>query len=206
MELVENGTFSFLQSWFSRFWMPFPRKHMKTLAVFIIYFHFKVHFKSYTFCQFYCLNIFSKKCRLVQLNITFSKFQLLFGEKNMTRSTNSMTYFDSSFRFVHAYELWPSKIFCQKCWCSLKMLTNCYIILQLWALFVTKHIKRSTIFMTYSQSSSQITVTYSQGSRYLQTASVKNGVSFFRFLTFSSLCDIFGKNFIKKYHFLMWVF
>ena len=78
---------------------------MKTPAVFIIYFHFKVHFKSYTFSQFYRLNIFSKKCRLVELNITFSKFELLFRKKNMTRSTNSMTYFDSSFRFVHAYEL-----------------------------------------------------------------------------------------------------
>ena len=64
-----------------------------------------------------------------------------------------------------------SEIFCKKSCYSFKMLTNCYIILQLWTSSVTKHIKRPTIFMTYSQSSCQITVTYAQGSRYLQTAS-----------------------------------
>ena len=107
-----------------------------------------------------------------------------FSGKNIRRSTVSMTYFESSFCFVHAYELWPSEIFCKKCCSCLKMLTNCYIILQLWASFVTKHIKRPTIFTTYSQSSGQITVTYSQGSRYLQTASRQEWCIIFQVFNF----------------------
>ena len=74
----------------------------------------------------------------------------------LTRSTNSMTYFESSFHFAHVYIPWSCKIFCQKCSWSLQILTNYYLFVQLWALFVTKPIKTLTIFTTHSPLSYQI--------------------------------------------------
>ena len=99
---------------------------------------------------------FPKKCRLFQLNVHFSNFEPLFHRKLRT-PTVFMTYFQSSYHFVHAHKLWSSEIFCKKCCCSLKMLTNCYLFSHFCASFVTKLMKRPTIFMTYSQSSCQVT-------------------------------------------------
>ena len=74
----------------------------------------------------------------------------------LRRSTISMTYFESSFHFVHVYILWSSEIFCKKCCWSLKILINYYFFLQLWALFVAGLIKTLTIFTTHSPLSYKI--------------------------------------------------
>ena len=68
----------------------------------------------------------------------------------LRRSTNSMTYFESSFHFAHVYIPWSCEIFCPNCSWSLKILINYYLFAQLWALFVTKLIKTLTIFTTHS--------------------------------------------------------
>ena len=129
-----------MQFLFSQLWTTFPRKLMKRPAVSVKYFQrpFQiVHSYQVLRSEYF----FQKSLNCLNLMSVFLTL------KHIPRKNHDNT----SCHFAHDHKFLSSKIFCKKSFCSLKMLLNYYLSLQLWVSFATKLMKRPTIFMKYCQ-------------------------------------------------------